>query len=83
MRAIFGWYRDPGRDLGVAGFEAAIQLATKADLAVPPRAYTGTGHVLRLQGRDAEAQAAFDKALELDEDNTKARDAKRGGGGKT
>jgi hypothetical protein len=74
---------DPAKlDEALADFEAAVRAAEKADLPIPPRAFTGAGYVLRLQGREAEAQAAFERALELDGDNAKAREATSGGRGK-
>jgi hypothetical protein len=58
----------------------AVRVAIKAGLAIPPRAFTGSGYVPWLRGREAEAQAAFERALALDTDNAKAKEVKRGKG---
>lgn len=62
----------------IADLEAAARDAERWTISVPPRVFTGLGYVFRLQGREGDAAAAFDRAMQIDPDNRKGTEATTG-----
>ena len=66
-------------DRAIEALERAAGIAVEAGIPVQPRIFTGLGHVYRLLGREQEADRAIARALRIDGDNRKAREAAGGG----
>ena len=65
----------------IEALNRAAVVAVEAGIPVQPRIFTGLGYVHRLLGREEEAERAFARALDVDEDNRKAREAVEAAGG--